>query len=168
MAIKSREVTQQEVRDFFSKYVFGFMFSDIQREINLARSGVGGGNFLAALGLLCYTEFMGAVQNCNEPTPRKEDKGKFDLFFDALGSQYDALNKKINAYDIFRCGMAHEYFVKKSCTIAMLDKGAPCGIVRDPDGHYYFVVEKYFEDFRAACRRLYQRLMAAPNPKLPA
>jgi hypothetical protein len=49
-----------------------FMFSDVDREIELAKAdgnalqaaGVspGGGNFLAALGLLCFTEFGGKLK----------------------------------------------------------------------------------------------------------
>ena len=38
--------------------VFGLIKKDIQREIDLARAGKSGGNFLPAPGLLCYTEFM--------------------------------------------------------------------------------------------------------------
>ena len=48
-----------------------FIFSDVERELQLAKAdsaglqalGVtpGGGNFLAALGLLCYTEFGGKL-----------------------------------------------------------------------------------------------------------
>jgi len=41
--------------------VFGLIKKDIQREIDLARAGKSGGNFLSALGLLCYTEFMGTM-----------------------------------------------------------------------------------------------------------
>jgi hypothetical protein len=41
--------------------VFGLIKKDIQREIDLARAGKSGGNFLPAPGLLCYTEFMGTM-----------------------------------------------------------------------------------------------------------
>ena len=45
----------QEIKRYFDEYVFGFIKTDIQREIDLAHSNDSGGNFLAALGLLCYT-----------------------------------------------------------------------------------------------------------------
>ena len=54
-------MSKQDVKNFFEKYVFDWMFSDIQREIDLARSNKRAGNFLCALGLLCYTEFMGGI-----------------------------------------------------------------------------------------------------------
>jgi hypothetical protein len=49
-----------EVDGFFQQYVFNFIFRDIEREITLGRRP-GGGNLLAALGLLCYTEVLGGV-----------------------------------------------------------------------------------------------------------
>jgi len=68
-----------------------FIYSDIEREIQLARAtedpikkeeieklqiNTGGGNFLAALGLLCYTEFIGKLifqRNC--------PSANFNMFF---------------------------------------------------------------------------------------
>ncbi len=67
-----------------------FIFNDTEREIELARAsepairaaGVrpGGGNFLAALELLCDTEFGGRLKY-NRPTASEN----FDRFFDDLG-----------------------------------------------------------------------------------
>ena len=67
----------QEIKRYFDEYVFGFIKEDILREINLARSGDSGGNFLAALGQLCYTEFMGKILLKGEGTSKK----RFDAFF---------------------------------------------------------------------------------------
>ncbi|MCL4534997.1 MAG: hypothetical protein M1370_07565 [Bacteroidetes bacterium] len=144
-----------------------FIFTDIERELQIARAdhdrllcmGItpGGGNFLAALGLLCYTEFGGKLRFC-----RKRDDGKdfasenFNLFFDELGPGYKAFRQHHNVYDIFRCGLAHEYYVKKSCGIAMFgDEDSP-GIGIDPSGEYsyLFVVQSYNRDLRNAFDRL--------------
>lgn len=103
-----------------------FMFSDVRREIQLARAdpklldaaGVspGGGNFLAALGLLCYTEFGGKLK-----FGVKRASVNFNRFFDFLGIDYQSFRASPqNVYDIFRCGLAHEYYVKKNCSITML------------------------------------------------
>ena len=57
-------MNNKEVERYFNEYILppnGFIFNDIKREVDLARSGDGGGNFLAGLGLLCYTEFMGTI-----------------------------------------------------------------------------------------------------------
>ncbi len=65
----------------------------------------------------------------------------FNQFFDLLGPA-------------FRCGLAHEYYVKKSCTIAMLDGTADPGLGVDAAGHYWVVVEscrdlkKAFDDLQ--------------------
>lgn len=156
---------KQEVRRYFDEYVFGFISGDIQREIDLARSGDSGGNFLAALGLLCYTEFMGAMILKGEKTGTQ----RFNTFFKFMGEEYEQLLDVKNAdiYRIFRSGMAHTYFAK-NCDTKMLDNNYPAGIVIQPNGKYLFIVEKYFQDFMDACRRLYNDLIEEQNPYLPS
>lgn len=145
-----------------------FIYADIQREINLAylaentelkvileNAGInGGGNFLAALGLLSYTEFVGKIKYGKKSGSRDSASGNFNAFFNDLGSYYkefnSGLDKKKNVYDIFRCGLAHEYFVKDSCTIYMLEKQGLHGVGIDENDNYYFVVETYFNDFKKA------------------
>jgi len=158
-------MSKQDVKNFFEKYVFGWMYSDIQREIDLARLGEGAGNFLCALGLLCYTEFMGGiVLGSFKICPLKR---RFDAFLELMGDDYKFLNQTVNVYDVFRCGLAHEYFVKHNCEIAMLNNDETLGIGKKPTGEFYFVVERYFEDFSNACKQLYMQKMASQNPELP-
>lgn len=152
------------VDTFFQKYVFGFIFTDIEREIALGATEKGGGNLLAALGLLCYTEFMGGF--VTGKIGQGLSKKNFDAFLHLMGSDYRALSQRANVYDVFRCGMAHEYLVKGNCGISMLKGTAPCGL-QEAGGEYHFNVEKYFEDFGAACRQLHADLIAQPNPTLP-
>lgn len=128
-----------------------FIYTDIQREINLARTKIGSGNFLAALGLLCYTEFAGGLIPGNS---KKSAGAKFNDFFDLLGYRYKNFRLKHNAYSIFRCGLAHEYFVKKDCIIAIFITGNRIGIGRGKKGNYYFAVERYFQDFKKAFDKL--------------
>jgi len=154
--------SKDTVDAFFSKYVYGWMFTDVQREIALARLNLGGGNFLAALGLLCYTEYLGGVKR--DKFQRGESRRNFDAFFKTLGPEYAGLLTGMNVYDVFRCGMAHEYFVKQNCVIAMLKGGERCGLGRFPHGGLYFVVERYFEDFAEACRTLHEQLRKRPQP----
>lgn len=156
-----------EVEQYFKEYILppkGFIYNDIKREIKLARSGDSGGRFLAALGLLCYTEFMGTIVLKGEGSYTKQ----FKAFFRLMGEEYRQLidEKKIDVYKIFRCGMAHSYFAK-NCDIKMLNKNYPAGIVINPDGNYLFIVEKYFEDFLNACTQLYQDRIEDENPYLP-
>jgi hypothetical protein len=148
----------------FDAYILQFIEADIQREIDLARSGKGGGNLLAALGLLCYTEFLGGLKRAI--FAHGEARKNFDAFFQTLGPAYQELATKVNVYDVFRCGMAHEYLVKQACTVAMLNGEVepPCGIVETSDRRYVFIVEKYFRDLMVAARALRAQLVPASSP----
>jgi hypothetical protein len=165
----SLEKTIMTVDFFFSEYVFGFIFSDIQREIDLAREGRGGGNFLSALGLLCCTEVLGGFITGSWELGMS--KKNFDSFFDRLGTEYETFRQNIlpdDPYRLFRCGMVHQYGMKGPGKIMMLKRKETCGVWKDnTDGRYAFSVEKYFEDFSAAGRKLYEELMAQTNPEMP-
>ena len=204
-------MSAQEVDEFFEQYVYGFILADIEREIAFAKSGLqvegnsrlysGGGNYLCALGLLCYTEFMGAIYlRTFDKTPHQ----LFNAFFYLMGPSYKAFDeqlgkrpsmsnpkRKLSVYEVFRCGMAHEYFIKRNGVIGMLsgcvnmyatidgDKpalgGGPSvligpvqyGIGMFDDGKYFFVVEQYYKDFADTCRKVYDTIMSSPNPTIP-
>jgi len=143
-----------------------FIFSDIQREIALAKASeceekrllledlgltTGGGNFLAALGLLCYTEFAGGLKN--DDIVRGKGRVNFNAFFDELGPDYKAFNAKHDVYRDLRCGLVHEYYVKKRCFIVISSSKQGIGVKWDGD-RYIFVVQQYFEDFKQAFLRL--------------
>jgi hypothetical protein len=163
----TREVRPQECMDKEAfEQVKLFIFSDVEREIQLARAsqanesalrslGItpGGGNFLAALGLLCYTEFGGKLKY-----RKKTASENFNKFFDYLGPDYKAFRasfkRQNDIYEVFRCGLAHEYYVKKSCDIAMLASGPGPGIGRDSSGRFYFIVESYCRDLKRAFDQL--------------
>jgi hypothetical protein len=160
------------------KQMMQWAFCDIRREIALAKAsemengkdalkqlGIppGGGNFMAALALLCYTEFGGKLMfNCK----KKGKKGDYDdaarnfnLFFDRLAPTYKAFTEAGHkVYDVFRCGLAHEYYVKKACTIFMFHPPGAPGIGVLPDGRYYFAVEPYCDDLAHAFVELEERL----------
>lgn len=142
-----------------------FIFSDVEREIQVARAtqanesalsslGItpGGGNFLAALGLLCYTEFGGKLKyNRKLRNGRDHASANFNLFFDDLGAEYKAFRAAGHGvYETFRCGLAHEFYVKRTCTLCMSSGEESVGIGIGSDGRYWFVVEKYYQDLRQA------------------
>jgi hypothetical protein len=161
-----KDMSHVEIDAFFSDYVYGFIAGDVQREIDRARGGEPAGNFLCALALLCYTEVLGGVQR--GVLAQGEGRANFESFFAALGPSYDAVQKGgLDAYSVFRCGMAHEYFVKGEATVTMLKGVEPAGIAQAPNGRYFFCVEHYFEDFIAAARRLHAQLRANPRAALP-
>jgi hypothetical protein len=97
-----------------------------------------------------------------------QSKRNFEAFFKRLGRGYAEFQSVHDVYDVFRCGMAHEYTVKQSSKIAMRRSAEDCGVGIDPaDGRYYFVVERYCDDFFAAAESLFDELMAKPSPKMP-
>jgi len=144
-----------------------FIFSDIEREIALAYSsknpfrrfllrlaGVpcGGGNFVAALSLLSYTEYGGRLKNndFSDGNSRKD----FDDFFKDLGDGYKQLLTQHNVYKIFRCGLAHEFYVKNDCIIAIRsERHLSAGIGHDGN-KFFFIVEQYYKDFQKAFESL--------------
>jgi hypothetical protein len=144
-----------------------FIFCDIEREISLAHASQrwfgrlllhitkvpsGGGNFMAALALLSYTEYVGRLKN-NDFSDQNSKKN-FDDFFRDLGQAYAQFLSQHNAYKIFRCGLAHEYYVKKDCVIAVrATSNVAAGIGYDGQ-KYFFVIEKYFDDFKSAFEQL--------------
>lgn len=168
-------MTRDQIRELFREYVFGFIKNDIEREIWLARKaqhdeahGVypgphpGGGNVLSALGLVCYTEFVASF----EPGRFSTEADRFSAFLKRMGDCYQLLDEQLrtdtrrkSVYNVFRNGLAHEYFVKGSCTIYMLRGSETCGL-GEQDGRYFFVVEKYLGDFLSAARRLEDELIA--------
>lgn len=153
-----------EVEGFFQKYVFGFIFGDIQREIALAATPSGAGNLLAALGLLCYTEVLGGVDRGT--WAMGEGAANFNAFLDRMGLPYQAFRQRVNVYRVFRCGMAHEYGTKQACDVEMLRGGAPSGLY-EAGGRLHLNVEAYFTDFAAAAQALHQAMQARTNPVLP-
>ncbi len=148
-----------------------FIFADIEREIALAdasehslgrfwlrRAKVhpGGGIFMAALALLSYTEFAGRLKN-NDFSDKNCQKN-FDDFFKDLGASYRQFLSQHNAYKIFRCGLAHEYYVKQDCIIAVRSHSQAATGIGFDGKQYFFVIEPYFRDFKNAFNALCQTL----------
>ncbi len=145
-----------------------YIYTDISRELQLASAsqssegetalrdlGVapGGGNFLAALAALCYTEFAGGIVTGGDGS-----RANFDAFLRRMGPGYEAvLDSGLNPYRVFRCGMAHEYFAKGSISVSMFGN-PPTGLGRQPDGRLFFCLERYFVDFVTAYDNLGREL----------
>jgi hypothetical protein len=136
---------------------WGTAWHDAARKPHLVAANIepsGGGNFLAALGALCYTEYGGWLQ-----FGKKQPSVNFNRFFNTLGSDYPAFNRAHNVYDTFRCGMAHEYFVKTLSFGISLDEHPPFPCehhLNPPPGtpEYLFHVGRYLIDLERAFQRL--------------
>ena len=172
-------MTKSEVRAFFREYVYGFMRSDIQKQLDLAKSGKGGANVLAALGLIVYTEALGRIRIRNGLAPGIDGgptARNFNACFDLMGYRYanwrSAFRRRSGqtVYRAFRNGMAHEYMPKVSVKVVMFGRvGAPLprvAIVTQPH-QYVFVVEAYLAHLMRAARRIERSLVASPTPTIP-
>jgi hypothetical protein len=147
---------QNKIKHYFKEYVFGFMKTDIKREIVSARLGKPSGNFLCALGLLCYTEAMGFIIK-GENSKNYE---RFNAFFEMMGLKYKRfLKTNPMVYDLYRNKMAHVYFAT-DCTIFMLkdtnikkhfNGNAPMGLGVLPNGPSASLISSLFWRFCRNC-----------------
>jgi 3-isopropylmalate/(R)-2-methylmalate dehydratase small subunit len=155
---------------FYKEIVEGFIFHDIQAAID------GKANYLAALGLVCYTEFLGGL--ARGTFSLRDNRCNFECFFDRLGQGYKAFRQNHDAeapergkvYHIYRCGLVHEYLIKiksphQSATVFMSDTSSklPIGVGLKQDGGYYLVVETYFRDFKKAAEQLLEEVKTDPD-----
>lgn len=65
---------------FHKKFVAKYIFDDIQAAMDRES------NFLAALGLVCYTEFLGGL--ARGTLEKGTSRRNFEHFFDRLGEDY--------------------------------------------------------------------------------
>lgn len=164
-------LTMQQARGIFGprmtkdKFLLAreYITTDVERELSMARASInpknsailsgmkvkpGGGNFLSALAMLCYTEFAGSIATNNSAHCRVN----FETFLRSMGQAYaDLLDSGMDVYKLFRCGMAHEYFAKDSIEVTMFgNPKSGAGIGRLADGRLYFCLEPYYKDFLSA------------------
>jgi hypothetical protein len=138
-----------------------FMAHDIQAAID------GKANFLAALGLLTYTEILGGIILGKLDARPKE---KFNAFVPYLGRAYQAADQR--AIDAgqkglwsFRNVMVHSYGLKVEGSIRMQCSGeGHAGLEYSEAAGWDFCVDRYLKDFLAAIATL--RAGVREDPKL--
>lgn len=180
-------MARQDVDEYFNE-IGAWMKNDIKREIELARVsqtvdgrdalsalGVpgGGGNLLAALGLVAYTEALGLLRVWNTTNRRYGSPSEcFLAFFDKMaGGAYKAWWDKWAGgggkpiYDVLRNGLVHEYRPKVDSGF-WIASGDELGL-GESDGVLIFKVAPYYRDFCAEMDVLYAQLAAMPNAEIP-
>ncbi len=108
-------------------------------------------NYLAALGLSAYTEFLGGLYRCK--LEDREVKNNYNEGLKKLGSEYHALlnNHGDDIYKRIRCGLVHEFFIKGTIAIIWLENSnCKCGIEIDFKGDINFYPRRYLDDFNRA------------------
>jgi len=155
------------VDKWYDEIVMGMMDHDLRVAIENKA------NFLAALGLMVYTEAIGGVVtgHLGEDGHVREN---FEAALPWLGPSYvetDAFLKrksrsgKDGLYKVVRCGLAHEYFIKGAATIWRHAENPrpPCAILVElKSGQIHLIADTYREDLMAGATRIRSRLLP-PN-----
>ncbi|MBI4296434.1 MAG: hypothetical protein HY667_04880, partial [Chloroflexi bacterium] len=125
--------SEEMITDYFHQFIFGFIYHDIERCIE-ARA-----NYLVALALLSYTEYLGGLASGNLGLVGKSQKN-FEKALDFFPQEYKQIDssiliqdvdedgkqildnkgkpkQKTGIYHLFRCGMVHEYFIRGFATV---------------------------------------------------
>ncbi len=155
--------------------------ADLEREIGLAKASMnednikqlesmgvrpGAGNFLCALGLLCYTEFLGTEKYNLKQNNGKEPDNKMNFLslFKDLGDEYKKFVEE-NGDQIwnFRNDFTHNYVYKGNSIVSMLKtKGLKCGVFK-MDDILHFNIQKYYEDLSSEFYRYSEFLLIGAN-----
>jgi len=167
--------TPKEIESYFEEFVFGLISGDCDAVIR-ARA-----NYSAALCLLSYTEFVGGLVDGSlgkSGASRKRFNHALSYFrwngdenyyrdFKLRFVDLDGKEKDGDIYGLFRCGLAHEYFVKGDSFLhnnpdgrcVPEDAGVQV-IEHDGEKRLRFHTNAYFRDFKDACKRYYEDLKA--------
>jgi len=172
---KLKSKSEKEIIYFFQEYIFGFIYNDIQNCIKA------GANYVVALALLSYTEFLGGLITGNLGLDRKSSEN-FNQALKYFPREYCDLNSRIKVeftdtsnrkdtkediYSIFRCGLAHEYFIKGRKFSCVWNN--PNGFtakhigIKKEKGGLIFYNNEYFRDFKKAVMKFYEELIADKN-----
>ncbi len=158
------------VDKWYSEIVKGMMDHDLSVAIENKA------NFLAALGLMVYTEAIGGVVTGYLGVDGRS-RQNFEAALPWLGPSYvqtDALLKRQSKtgrdglYKLVRCGLVHEYFIKGAATIwrHTEEPRPPCAILIEQNGRIHLIADMYREDLMAAATRIRDGLV--PPNLIPA
>jgi hypothetical protein len=142
---------QKKILDAFTEYIFGFMQADLKAAIN------GKANYLAALGLVSYTEVLGGLKT-GKLGLRGQSKANFEAFLPYLGEDYTKAQDAIQVYSDIRCALVHQYFISGNSTIWTGSTDGP-GIMASSDGQIHFFVDSYLRDLIAGAKRFLQDIL---------
>lgn len=175
--------------EYFREYIFGYIFNDIQSCIKAKA------NYTVALSLTSYTDYLGGFingtlglqgkskeqfQKAMEYFEWNEDLNYYKSFKIEF-KDIDFVTKDGDIYTLFRCGLAHEYFIKGDSLVHNNPNG-----YTDDKGIFYcegciesdsgvqviedkgtkrlrFHTNAYFRDFKKACIKYYNELLDKKN-----
>ncbi|MBI4185905.1 MAG: hypothetical protein HY530_00160 [Chloroflexi bacterium] len=184
-------ISKDDIQDRFKRFIFGFIFNDIDQCIKAKA------NYVVALALLSYTEYLVALVSGKIGLQGDGGKsfgkaleyfpGEYKRVDDSIVIQYrdkagglvlDKTGKpkqERGIYKLFRCGLAHEYFMKGVGRVNNNENGYAdpkrIGIELDdiPENdslyslspkRFTLYTNEYFRDFKVAAEKIHQKLLA--------
>jgi hypothetical protein len=186
------ERSNWHIADFFYTYINGFIYNDVERCIKAEA------NHVVALALLSYTEFIGGLisGNLGKKGHAEENFGRALEYFpeeyrkidSSIQLQYFDRGKPIThptgIYNIFRCGLVHEYFIKGHVLIHnnpdghadehigilrkehIIEFPAEIGLPPYPSIYLEFHANEFFRDFKSAVAKILKLLLMDKDKKL--
>ena len=178
------------IADFIDTYIQGFIYNDIERCIKAEASHV------VALALLSYTEFIGGLisGNFGKNSASKNFGRALKLFPEgyikvnsSIQLRYvdkgNLITRKTGIYDVFRCGLVHEYFIKGHALIynnpdghtdehigilikeQIIEFPVETGLPPYPSRYLEFHTNEYFRDFKSAVGKIIKLLLIDRDEK---
>ena len=100
----------KQVDSFFSQFIYGWMFKDIEKMIEI------GCNYPAALCISVYCEVLGKL--FKQDFRSGNNRVKFQAFLPFLGQKYIDVDNDLkktgdSLYSRLRCGLVHDYLLKQ-------------------------------------------------------
>ncbi len=179
------------IADFIHTYIEGFIYNDIERCIKAEASHV------VALALLSYTEFIGGLISGNlgkNGSATENFRRALKLFPEEYGKVDSSIQlqyvdkgklrtRKTGIYEVFRCGLVHEYFIKGHALIYNNPDGhtdehigilikeeliefPETGLDPYPSRYLEFHTNEYFRDFKLAVGKILKLLLIDKDEKL--
>lgn len=156
-----------DIEKYINTFVYdgskgGFIYNDIRKAID---SGL---NYLTALGLLSYTEFIGSLMpqfssNLATTTGMRGKKANFYKFYYRMGTDYILFDRRLTewlgnhngVYTVYRGGLSHAYFIGGNLRIgtarynlsSVVAKTSNQSMGFTQEGKLGFATERYFSDF---------------------
>ena len=160
-------MNNKDIENYITTFIYdgsggGFICNDIRKAID------NGLNYLTALGLLSYTEFIGSLMpqflsNLAATNTMRGTKANFYKFYYRLGDSYSLFDRRLvewlgdnnGVYTVYRGGLSHSYFIGGNLTIgttrlnlsSVVAKTSNSSMGFTQEGKLGFATEKYFDDF---------------------
>ncbi len=154
------------VKEARSKELLRFIRDRIDDDIKVAMKG--GATFLAILGLSVYTETLGGF--IRNKFVQGESRKNYEAGLRKMGAKYgELLKSEYDPYVNIRCGLVHEFFVKKTVLInPRIDPPTDPGLRLNPKGiktktGYVEVLEIGIENYYRDFNRAFEELIAASS-----